>query len=130
MASIFSKIIAGEIPCFRIAENEEFFSFLDVRPMQKGHILVIPKNEVDYLFDMDSDEYQRFFLFARQVAGAIKKAVPCKKVRLAVVGLEVPHAHIHLVPLNEVGDMVFGKHLDVSKEEMEKIAKEIRFYLS
>jgi histidine triad (HIT) family protein len=126
MHSIFSKIIAGEIPCFRIAENEEFFSFLDVRPMQKGHVLVVPKNEVDYLFDMDSEEYQRFFLFARLVADAIKKAVPCKKVGLAVVGLEVPHAHIHLVPLNEVGDMVFGKNLDVSKEEMEKIAKDIK----
>jgi len=129
MASIFSKIIAGEIPCFRIAENEEFFSFLDVRPMQKGHVLVVPRNEVDYLFDMDSEEYQRFFLFARLVAAAIKKAVPCKKVGLAVVGLEVPHAHIHLVPLNEVGDMVFGKNLDVSKEEMEKIAKEIQSHL-
>jgi histidine triad (HIT) family protein len=126
MSSIFSKIIAGEIPCFRIAENEEFFSFLDVRPMQKGHVLVVPKNEVDYLFDMDSEQYQRFFLFARQVADALKKAVPCKKVGMAVVGLEVPHAHIHLVPLNEVGDMVFGKQLDVSKEEMEKIAKEIQ----
>ncbi len=126
MSSIFSKIIAGEIPCFRIAENEEFFSFLDVRPMQKGHVLVVPKNEVDYLFDMDSEQYQRFFLFARQVAVALKKAIPCKKVGLAVVGLEVPHAHIHLVPLNEVGDMVFGKQLDVSKEEMEKIAKEIQ----
>ena len=120
MSSIFSKIIAGEIPCFRIAENEEFFSFLDVRPMQKGHVLVVPKNEVDYLFDMDSEQYQRFFLFARQVADALKKAVPCKKVGMAVVGLEVPHAHIHLVPLNEVGDMVFGKQLDVSKEEMER----------
>ena len=130
MSSIFSKIIAGEIPCFRVSENDEFFSFLDVRPMQKGHVLVVPKNEVDYLFDMDSEEYQRFFLFAGQVAGAIKKAVPCKKVGLAVVGLEVPHAHIHLVPLNEVGDMVFGKHLDVSKEEMEKIAKEIHSHLS
>ncbi len=129
MHSIFSKIIAGEIPCFRIAENEEFFSFLDVRPMQKGHVLVVPKNEVDYLFDMDSEEYQRFFLFARLVADAIKKAVPCKKVGLAVVGLEVPHVHIHLVPLNEVGDMVFGKNLDVSKEEMEKIAKEIQSHL-
>jgi len=129
MASIFSKIIAGEIPCFHIAENEEFFSFLDVRPMQKGHVLVVPKNEVDYLFDMDSEEYLRFFLFARQIASAIKKAVPCNKVGLAVVGLEVPHAHIHLVPLNEVGDMVFGKNLDVSKEEMEKIAKEILSHL-
>ena len=129
MSSIFSKIIAGEIPCFRIAENEEFFSFLDVRPMQKGHVLVVPKNEVDYLFDMDSEQYQRLFLFAKHVAGAIKKVVPCKKVGLAVVGLEVPHAHIHLVPLNDVGDMVFGKHLDVSKEEMEKIAKEIQSLL-
>lgn len=126
MSSIFSKIIAGEIPCFRIAENEEFFSFLDVRPMQKGHVLVVPKNEIDYLFDMDSELYQQFFLFAKQVADALKKAVPCKKVGMAVVGLEVPHAHIHLVPLNEVGDMVFGKQLDVSKEEMEKIAKEIQ----
>jgi histidine triad (HIT) family protein len=126
MSSIFSKIIAGEIPCFRIAENEEFFSFLDVRPMQKGHVLVVPKNEFDYLFDMDSEQYQQFFLFAKQVADALKKAVPCKKVGMAVVGLEVPHAHIHLVPLNEVGDMVFGKQLAVSKEEMEKIAKEIQ----
>jgi len=130
MSSIFSRIIAGEIPCFRIAENEEFFSFLDVRPMQKGHVLVVPKKETDYLFDMDSEEYQRFFLFAKYVADGLKKAVPCKKVGLAVVGLEVPHAHIHLVPLNEVGDMVFGKHLDLRQEEMNSIAQNIQAQLA
>lgn len=129
MASIFSKIIAGEIPCFHIAENEEFFSFLDVRPMQKGHVLVVPKKEVDYLFDMGSEEYQRFFLFAKEIATAIKQAIPCRKVGLAVVGLEVPHAHIHLVPLNEVGDMIFGSHKEISPEEMERIALQIKSFL-
>ena len=129
MASIFSKIIAGEIPCFHIAENEGFFSFLDVRPMQKGHVLVVPKKEVDYVFDLEDGEYLRFFSFAKSVASALKKAVPCKKVGIAVVGLEVPHAHIHLVPLNEVGDMVFGSHKEVSQEEMESIALQIKSFL-
>ena len=129
MASIFSKIIAGEIPCFHIAENEEFFSFLDVRPMQKGHVLVVPKKEVDYLFDMESEEYQRIFLFAKEIATAIKQAIPCRKVGLAVVGLEVPHAHIHLVPLNDVGDMVFGNHKEISNKEMESIALQIKSFL-
>lgn len=125
MASIFSKIIAGEIPCFRVAENDEFFSFLDVRPMQKGHVLVVPKQEVDYLFDLEDDQYSRMFLFAKKVASAIENVIPCRKVGLAVVGLEVPHAHIHLVPLNEVGDLVFGKVTEVSADEMERIAMEI-----
>jgi histidine triad (HIT) family protein len=129
MASIFSKIIAGEIPCFHIAENEEFFSFLDVRPMQKGHVLVVPKKEVDYVFDLDEGEYLRFFSFAKMVATAIKVAIPCKKVGIAVVGLEVPHAHIHLVPLNEVGDMIFGSHKECSREEMESITLQIKSVL-
>lgn len=125
MASIFSRIIAGEIPCFRIAENEEFFSFLDVRPIQKGHVLVVPKQEIDYLFDLDDESYSRMFLFAKKVARAIESVVPCRKVGLAVVGLEVPHAHIHLVPLNEVGDLVFGKITEVPADEMERLAHQI-----
>ena len=130
MSSIFSKIISGEIPCFHVAENEEFFSFLDVRPMQKGHVLVVPKKEVDYVFDLEEEEYSRFFSFAKKVATAIKEALPCKKVGIAVVGLEVPHAHIHLVPLNEVGDMVFGSHKEFSREEMESIAIKIKSFLN
>lgn len=125
MATIFSRIIAGEIPCFQIAENEEFFSFLDVRPMQKGHVLVVPKQEIDYLFDLDDESYSRMFLFAKKVARAIESVVPCRKVGLAVVGLEVPHAHIHLVPLNEVGDLVFGKVTEVPADEMERLANQI-----
>jgi histidine triad (HIT) family protein len=129
MSSIFSKIINGEIPCFQIAENEEFFSFLDIRPMTLGHALVIPKKEIDYIFDMEDERYVRMFLYAKKIAKAIETIVPCKKVGMAVVGLEVPHAHIHLVPLNEVGDMVFGKSITVETEKMKKLAEDIALAL-
>jgi histidine triad (HIT) family protein len=109
MSSIFTKIIQGEIPCYKIAEDENFLAFLDVRPLTKGHTLVIPKTEVDYIFDIDSQQYKELFVFAKTVAQALKKAIPCKRIGIAVIGLEVPHAHIHLVPMNEIGDLNFEK---------------------
>jgi histidine triad (HIT) family protein len=109
MSSIFTKIIQGEIPCYKIAEDENFLAFLDVRPLTKGHTLVIPKTEVDYIFDIDSQQYKELFIFAKTVAQALKKAIPCKRIGIAVIGLEVPHAHIHLVPMNEIGDLNFEK---------------------
>jgi histidine triad (HIT) family protein len=127
MASIFSKIINNEIPCYKIAESEEFFAFLDVRPLAKGHTLVIPKTEIDYIFDMPEPTFGRLFLFAQQVAKAIKSAVPCTKVGMAVVGLEVPHAHIHLVPINHIGDINFeAPRAQFTKEEFEAAAASIR----
>jgi histidine triad (HIT) family protein len=109
MSSIFTKIVQGEIPCYKIAEDENFLAFLDVRPLTKGHTLVIPKTEVDYIFDIDSQQYKELFIFAKTVAQALKKAIPCKRIGIAVIGLEVPHAHIHLVPMNEIGDLNFEK---------------------
>lgn len=109
MASIFSKIVAGEIPCHKIAENDDFLAFLDVMPLVTGHVLVIPKQEVDYIFDIEDDQLQRMMVFAKSVAKAVKGAIPCKKVGVAVIGLEVPHAHIHLVPMNDVGDINFTR---------------------
>ena len=109
MSSIFTKIIQGEIPCYKLAEDENFLAFLDVRPLSKGHTLVIPKTEVDYIFDIDSQLYKELFIFAKTVAQALKKAIPCKRIGIAVIGLEVPHAHIHLVPMNEIGDLNFEK---------------------
>jgi histidine triad (HIT) family protein len=127
MASIFSKIINNEIPCYKIAESEEFFAFLDVRPLAKGHTLVIPKTEIDYIFDMPEPTFGQLFLFAQQVAKAIKSAVPCTKVGMAVVGLEVPHAHIHLVPINHIGDINFeAPRAQFTKEEFEAAAASIR----
>ena len=124
---IFSKIAAGEIPSYKCAENEEFYAFLDINPLVKGHTLVIPRREVDYIFDMEDDEIARYQVFAKQVALAIKKAFPCKKVAQVVLGLEVPHAHIHLIPLTSEGDMDFRKeHLKLTAEEMEAVAKAIR----
>ena len=123
---IFSKIAAGEIPSYKCAENEEFYAFLDINPLVKGHTLVIPRREVDYIFDMDDDEIARFQLFAKQVAVAIKKAFPCKKVAQVVLGLEVPHAHIHLIPMNSEGDVDFRREkLHLSQEEMQQIADSI-----
>ncbi len=119
MASIFSKIVSGEIPCYKIAENENFLAFLDIMPLAIGHTLVIPKKEVDYIFDINSDEYADLWKFAQKVAKAVGSAIPCKRVGIAVIGLEVPHAHIHLVPLNKVGDINFERRkLSPSKEEM------------
>jgi len=124
---IFSKIAAGEIPSYKCAEDEQFYAFLDINPLQKGHTLVIPRREVDYIFDMDDQELAQFQLFAKRVALALKKAFPCRKVAQVVLGLEVPHAHIHLIPMNSEGDVDFrGDHLKLSPEEFENIAASIR----
>lgn len=126
MATIFSKIIAGEIPCYKVAETENFLAFLDVRPLTAGHTLVIPKTEVDYIFDIEDETYAGLFLFAKIVADAVKKAIPCTKVGIAVIGLEVPHAHIHLVPMNNIGDLNFEKERAVfTPEEYKVIAEKI-----
>ena len=123
---IFSKIAAGEIPSYKCAENEKFYAFLDINPLAKGHTLVIPRREVDYIFDMDDDELAEFQLFAKQVAMALKKAFPCKKVAQVVLGLEVPHAHIHLIPMNSESDVDFRKEkLQLPSEEMQQIAEKI-----
>ena len=123
---IFSKIAAGEIPSYKCAENEKFYAFLDINPVAKGHTLVIPRREVDYIFDMDDDELAEFEVFAKQVAVALKKAFPCKKVAQVVLGLEVPHAHIHLIPMNSAGDVDFRKEkLHLPNEEMQQIAEKI-----
>ncbi|WP_291859143.1 HIT family protein [Marinilabilia sp.] len=127
MATIFSKIVAGEIPSYKIAEDERFFAFLDIHPLAKGHTLVIPKQETDYLFDLDDRLLADMVVFSKKVALAVEKAVPCKRIGVAVLGLEVPHAHIHLVPLNAETDISFSKpKLQLSKEEMEAIAEKIR----
>ncbi|MDE6653490.1 MAG: HIT family protein [Muribaculaceae bacterium] len=124
--SIFSRIAAGEIPSYKVAEDDRFYAFLDINPVTPGHTLVIPRHEVDYIFDLEDDELAAFQLFAKRVAKAIAKAIPCKKVGQAVIGLEVPHAHIHLMPINRESDMnFFGEHVKLSPEEMEKIANSI-----
>lgn len=124
--TIFSKIVAGEIPSYKCAENEEFYAFLDINPVTKGHTLVIPKREVDYFFDLTDEELSRMIVFAKRVARAIKKVFPCKKVGLTVLGLDVPHAHIHLAPLQSEIDMDFGKKkLNVEPSEMQDIAARI-----
>jgi histidine triad (HIT) family protein len=126
MPTIFSKIIAGEIPCYKVAETNDFMAFLDVRPLTAGHTLIIPKTETDYIFDIDDEHYAGLFLFAKIVAGAVKKAIPCTKVGMAVIGLEVPHAHIHLVPMNNIGDLNFEKERAVfTPEEYKEIADKI-----
>lgn len=129
MASIFSKIVAGEIPCYKVAEDDKNFAFLDINPIVPGHTLVIPKKEVDYLFDLDEDDYVSLQLFAKKVAKALKQAIPCVKVGEAVLGLEVPHAHIHLVPLNKEGDMNFHNKISLQGDEMASIAARIASYI-
>ena len=130
MPSIFSKIVAGEIPCYKVAENEFFLAFLDVFPLKKGHVLVIPKKEVDYIFDLDENTYHGLMAFAKQVAIAIKRAVPCNRVAVSVLGLEVPHAHVHLIPMNTMSDVNFSNEkLKLSKEEFEEIASRIKNYI-
>ena len=125
--TIFSKIIAGEIPSYKCAENERFYAFLDINPVAKGHTLVVPKHEVDYLFDLDDAELAAMTIFAKRVAKAIQAAYPCRKVGVAVLGLEVAHAHIHLIPLQSEGDMDFRRpKLQLPAEEMEEIARRIR----
>jgi histidine triad (HIT) family protein len=127
MSSLFSRIIAGEIPCHKVAENDMFLAFLDIMPLAEGHVLVIPKVEVDYIFDLEDSMLAAMILFAKEVAGKIKHAIPCKKVGISVIGLEVPHAHIHLIPMNHVSDMDFSKHkMAVSQEELAVIAHKIK----
>ena len=127
MATIFSRIVSGEIPCYKIAENEQFLAFLDINPLKKGHTLVIPKREVDYIFDLSDEELAALMVFARKVALAIAKAIPCKRVGVAVIGLEVPHAHVHLVPINGVFDIDFKlPKLKISPEEFVEISERIR----
>ena len=126
MASIFSRIVAGEIPCYKVAEDDRFFAFLDISPVAKGHTLVIPKQEVDYIFDLDDETYNDLMAFARRVARALEGAVECKRVGVAVMGLEVPHAHVHLIPITTEGDMnFFREKLSLSAEEMAAIAARI-----
>ena len=125
MASIFSKIIAGEIPCYKVGETESCFAFLDIRPQQKGHTLVVPKKEVDKLFDLDAESYTELFSFARKVALSIEKEFDCNRCGMAVIGLEVPHAHIHLIPINSLSDMTFGSGLSLESAEFQEIAKRI-----
>ena len=126
MASIFTKIANGEIPSYKVAESENYFAFLDINPMVAGHTLVIPKHEVDYIFDLDVDQYKGLWEFAQKVAKAIDNAIPCKRVGVAVLGMEVPHAHIHLVPLQSEGDMDFRKEkAQLSSEEFVAIAAKI-----
>ena len=126
MASIFSRIVAGEIPCYKVAEDDRFFAFLDISPVAKGHTLVIPKQEVDYIFDLDDETYNGLMAFARRVARALEGAVECKRVGVAVMGLEVPHAHVHLIPITTEGDMnFFREKLSLPAEEMAAIAARI-----
>jgi histidine triad (HIT) family protein len=127
VASIFSKIISDEIPAYKVLENENFLAFLDIFPLAKGHVLVIPKKETDYLFDIISDEYLELWKFVQKVAKAMDKVIDCKRIGVAVIGLEVPHAHIHLVPLNNVSDINFERpKLSFSEEEMDAVAQKIR----
>ncbi|MGO4817584.1 HIT family protein [Flavobacterium sp. W22_SRS_FP1] len=126
MSSIFMKIVKGEIPCYKIAEDDNYLAFLDVNPNAKGHTLCIPKFEVDKIFDMDEAHYLGLMHFSRKVAIALEKAVPCKRVGMAVVGLEVPHAHVHLIPLNEMDEMRFQKKVSLTKEEFEVLAESIK----
>jgi histidine triad (HIT) family protein len=127
MASIFTKIVNGEIPSYKIAEDENYYAFLDINPLAKGHTLVIPKKEVDYIFDIEEELYKGLFAFAKKVAPAIEKVIPCKRIGLTVIGLEVPHAHIHLIPINSIYDMDFKQpKLKLSPDEFETIAQKIR----
>ena len=130
MSSIFSKIVSGEIPSYKIAENENYLAFLEVFPLKKGHVLVIPKKEVDYIFDLDDKSYIGLMSFSKSVASAIKKAIPCNRIAMSVIGLEVPHAHVHLIPMNTMNDVNFSNEkLKLSKEEFEEIASKIKQYI-
>lgn len=121
MPSIFSRIIAGEIPCYKIAEDDRHFAFMDINPVAPGHVLVVPKHEESYIFNLPEDEYRDLTLFARKVAKGLERAVPCKRIGVAVIGLEVPHAHIHLVPLRQEGDMDFKHKITLPADEMERL---------
>ena len=126
MSSIFTKIINGEIPAYKIAENDKFLAFLDVNPNAKGHTLCIPKQEINKIFDMDEDLYLELMQFSRKIAIALEKAIDCKRVGMAVVGLEVPHVHVHLIPLNEMDEMRFSNKVKLEKEEFESVVKDIQ----
>lgn len=126
MSSIFTKIVNGEIPCYKIAEDDNYFAFLDINPNAKGHTLCIPKFEIDKIFDMDEAHYLGLMHFSRKVAIAIEKTVPCNRIAMSVIGLEVPHAHVHLIPLNTMEDIRFQKKVVLNKEEFEKLAQDIR----
>lgn len=127
MASIFTKIVNGEIPCYKVDESEDFLAFLDIMPLQKGHVLVIPKIEVDNIFDLDDDLISRMMVFSKSVAKKIEKVFPCNRIGIAVIGLEVPHAHIHLIPINTMNDMNFANEkLVINQQELEEIAERIR----
>lgn len=126
MSSIFTKIINGDIPCYKIAEDENYLAFLDVNPNAKGHTLCVPKQEINKIFDMDEDLYLGLMKFSRKVAIAIEKTVECKRIGVAVVGLEVPHTHVHLIPLHDMDDMRFQRKVSLTKEEFEALAKAIR----
>ena len=127
MSSLFSKIINGDIPCHKIAENDSFIAFLDIMPLVKGHVLVVPKIETDYIFDLSEKELSEILLFAKEVAAKLKRAVPCKRIGISVIGLEVPHAHVHLVPMNSADDLNFTRpKLTISQEELAEIAERIR----
>ena len=126
MATIFSRIVKGEIPCYKIAEDERFFAFMDINPVAVGHTLVIPKREDDYIFNLEDDEIGAMMVFAKKIAKAIEKAVPCKRIGVAVIGLEVPHAHIHLIPISQEGDMDFKKeHVHMTPEGFLDVQKKI-----
>jgi histidine triad (HIT) family protein len=130
MKSIFSKIVAGDIPAHKVAETVDFLAFLDINPLSEGHLLVIPKTEVDYIFDLDSETYVGLMMFAQIVAIGLKKAIPCERVGMTVIGLEVPHAHIHLIPINTMDDMNFSRpKLKLSEERLTEIASAIREHL-
>jgi Diadenosine tetraphosphate (Ap4A) hydrolase and other HIT family hydrolases len=126
MSSIFTKIINGEIPAYKITEDENYLAFLDVNPNAKGHTLCIPKNEIDKIFDMEEEHYLGLMQFSRKVSKALEKTVPCKRVGMAVIGLEVPHTHVHLIPLNEMDEMRFQNKVKLSKEEFEELAEKIK----
>jgi histidine triad (HIT) family protein len=126
MSSIFTKIVNGEIPCYKIAEDANFLAFLDVNPNAKGHTLCIPKQEIDQLFEIDDEQYLDLMRFSKKIAAALQKTVPCKRIGMAAIGLEVPHAHIHLIPLNEMDEMRFENKVTMTKDEFEALAKEIQ----
>ncbi|MDT0556419.1 HIT family protein [Patiriisocius hiemis] len=125
MASIFTKIINGEIPCYKVAEDKDFIAFLDINPNAKGHTLCVPKKEVDKIFDLDEDTYQELMKFSRKVALALEKTVSCKRIGMSVIGLEVPHVHVHLIPLNEMKDATFSHKVTLSEEEFKALASSI-----
>ena len=125
MASIFTKIIQGEIPCYKIAEDEHCFAFLDINPNAKGHTLCVPKQEISYLFDMEDDHYLRLMAFSKKVAKALEKVVPCKRIGVAVVGLEVPHTHVHLIPISEMKEMTFQHKVQMTDDEFKALAEKV-----